>query len=255
VNVANGQSERDALEIRYQAALTDAKSRGVTVTIDLFEQALAGSEAVICRYFGEVFRLSYSDDEICATFYQRVESGMRIPGGDKWDRLRAIADTNLFGERNKREVRFAALTLDGFGLENYGDCSLLLKTPMIAHRASVFVENSVIFMRYHNVQAGNDYTVPLGYKAPWLSRGSLAVAKLASKITATTTANEFRALLLKSGADTEKDHFVEVHVWGPITIRSFQKISVRRWVTEPSITQVKCLEEKLAQFNIALQKP
>ena len=71
---------------------------------------------------------------------------MKIPSSDSWNRLRAIADTILFGEQNKRRIRFAALSLDGVGLENYGDCSMTLKDSIIAHRATVFDENSVIFI-------------------------------------------------------------------------------------------------------------
>ena len=255
VNIAERDTEQQALQSRYEAAQREILTNLTVAVATAFEQAVAGSEAVLCKYFGEATRLCYSDDEVYATFYQRVQSGIRIPGGDKWDRLRAIADTILFGEANKIQVRFGALTMDGFGLENYGDCSMVLKTEMIAHRATVFEENSVIFMQKNNIRGENGYAIPDGHRAKWASRQLLAISKLASQITTATKQNEFPALLLKSGADSGSDNFIEVHIWGPVTIRSFRKIAVRQWVTAPSAVDLNVFEEKLAQFGITFQKP
>ena len=255
VHAAERVPERDALQARYEAALTDAKSRGTEAALAQLEALVTNSSAVIARQFGELVRLTYSEDEIYATFYQRVEAGLRLPGGDRWDRLRAVADTLLFGERNKTQVRFAALALDGSGLENYGDCSITLKSAMIAHRASAFEENTVLFMRKHDVRAENDYRMPPGYRAPWSGRQILAVAKLGPQVEPAFTRNDFERLLLSNGPDSESDQFIEIHIWGPLTIRSIHEISVRRWITEPSPTELKCLEEKLAQYKIAFRKP
>jgi hypothetical protein len=252
VNAAARQREQDELQLRYQEVLNAAHVSGSAAIIAEFEQAIRKSEAVICRYFGELARLAYSDEEVYATYYQRIAGGVRIPGGDKWARLRAVADAILFGPQNMIHIRFAALSLNGSGLENYGDCSLSLKDSVIAHRASVFEENSVMFMPHHSVNAGNEYEVPLGYRALWRSRHLLAVAKLAKHITAATSPKEFVALLLTSAADPALDDFLEVHVWGVLTIRSLSKVTVRNWVLKPSDLQLKEIEEKLAQFQVIL---
>jgi hypothetical protein len=253
--LANRLEEKAALATRYQSVIEEAPTRGTEAVLQAFESALANSEAVINRSLGELIRLAHSDSQIYATFYQRVQAGVIFPGGDKWDRLRALADTVLYGDKNKSEVRFAALTLNDFGLENYGECSLVLKRDMVAHRANVFEENSVLFMRRHEVQAKDDYAIPVGYRAGWAERGLLAVAKLGKAIAPDLLADDFNELVLKSGADGESDHFIEVHIWGPLTIRSFHRVTVRQWKSDPSTAQLKALEEKLTQFSIVFCGP
>ncbi len=248
-------SQIQALQIRYDQAIADGKARGCEAEVLAFQNEVKSSEAVINRFFGEVCRLAYSDDEIYATFYQRIEGGMRVPGGGSWDRLRAMADTALFGDVNKREIRFGALTLDGFGLSHYGDCSIVLKTCMIEHRASVFTENTVIFMRNHNLQAANGYAIPDGYQAPWDARAIIAVAKMANEISPSTKPTDFPELLLRPGPSGSSDRFVEVHIWGSLTIRSVSKVTVKNWVMTPSGTELKVLEKNLARANVGLKIP
>lgn len=248
-------AEVTALDQRYDAAVQDAVVRGADGPRQALEKAACHSKTVCARYFGEVFRLAYSDDEVYATFYQRLEAGIRLPGGDRWERLRAAADTLLFGELQKRQVRFAALTLNGSGLTNYGDWLLFAREPMIAHRSTVFEENSVMFFRRHNVGAGNDYVIPLGYRAPWNMRHRLVVSKLVHALDAGTAITNFPAMLLYSGPDSEKDKFVEVHIWGPLTIRSFDHVSGRVCIAPPSANEQKVLEEKLAQVQVTLELP
>jgi len=78
---------------------------------------------VISRYYSEVLRLASSPNQVYGTFYQLVDAGIRLPEGNQWDILREIADTVLF-PGYKKEVRFGALSLDGQGLPNWGDCSI-----------------------------------------------------------------------------------------------------------------------------------
>jgi len=255
VNAAQSDSERLALEARYNSAVQDAAARGADAPRAALETVASGAVAVCSRYFGEVYRLAYSEDEVYATFYQRLAAGTRIPGGDRWEGLRSAADTVLFGELQKREVRFAALTVNDSGLTNYGDWMLFPKEDMIAHRSTVFEENSVLFFRKHDIRAGNDYAVPQGYRAPWEMRHRLVAAKLAPSLNSATDATEFASLLLKSGVDSANDEFVEVHIWGGLTIRSFVKVSGRFCKELPSPHEQKVLEEKLNQVNVALEMP
>ena len=255
VQLAIQKEQQERLQERYDLALAKASADGTRALVEQFEATCETSEAVICRYLGELSRLANSDDEIYATFYQRVDSGLRIPGGSTWDTLRAMADTALFGEQNKKHIRFAALSLDGKGLTNYGECSLVLKTPMIAHRSSVFEENSVIFMRKHGITAANDYQIPVGHMAAWDDRRKLCVAKLAGSVVPGDSVTTFPSILLGSGTTTGDDHFVEVHIWGSITIRSVREIRVDRWVTQPSDVEIQVLEDRLSRYSIALKRP
>jgi hypothetical protein len=254
VNAARRPDEIAELERRYAESAAKAAAGGYDAFFKDYEAAVGKSEAVISRSFAEVQRLSYSEDEVYATFYQRVDAGLRLAGGDAWDRLRAIADTTLFGDQNKRHIRFASLTTDERGLPHYGECSLLLREEMISHRATAFEENSVMFMHRHNVRAENDYDVPFGYRAPWEERAKLAALKAGhfTSLTRESIANE----LQRAGTDERKDVFVEIHIWGTLTIRSIRKVKIAQWRgSSPSDAELQVVTEKLSQYNVEFEMP
>jgi len=172
VKAAQVPAEKGALERRYQAALRDAASRGAEADIGRFEAAVANSKAVIARPLRELDRLVASDKELFPTFYRLLGEEVRLPHGNQWDLLRRIADEALF-PGYKEEIRFAALSLDGIGLSTYGECSFVFREDMIAHRATVFEENSAVFMKRHA------YEPPVGHRATWGERVKLCTAKLA----------------------------------------------------------------------------
>jgi len=145
VNAAVLPAEQEALEKRYAVALSEASKKGVLDKVNRFESAMAESRAVIARSANELLRLVTSDNEMYTTHYRLIESEIRLPKGDKWDILRAVVDSALFPNQMKN-IRFAALSLDGTGLSHYGECSMTLRSAMIEHRASVFEENSIVFM-------------------------------------------------------------------------------------------------------------
>jgi hypothetical protein len=177
---------------------------------------------------------------------------LRIPSGDRWDVLRSIADTALFGDRVKAEIRFAALTLDGEGLTNYGNCSIVMKEEMIAHRASVFHENSVIFMKNRDIKLWDAPELPRGYRAAWNDRHRICAAKLANRLNSATPAAEFPKLLLKPGTP-ETDEFVEVHIFGSLTVRTFARVIVRLKKRQPKKSLRQALEVELGQLKVALE--
>jgi hypothetical protein len=219
VRAAQVPAERAALEARYQAALQKAERRGARKVLEDFEAASRGSKAIITRPFRELERLSSSDKELLSTFYQLIQAEVRLPHGTKWDRLRGLADESLF-PGSRESIRFAALSLDGAGLPSYGDCSFVLQESMIAHRASVYEENSAVAMKKHA------YDPPPGHRATWEERGKLCVAKLGDEVQSTTSPTEFPGLLLQPGVTPEEDRFVEVHLWGPMTIRTMERVAV-----------------------------
>lgn len=119
---------------------------------------------------------------------------------------------------------------------------------MIAHRATVFDENTVVFM--HRLQIPVTAELPAGHRAPWRERGRLAIAKLVNNITFSTTKADFPLLLLSDGLEPEDDQFVEVHIYGPISIRSIEKVSLK---TRGSAVRRKALREKLSKLGIPLK--
>src|ERR1700686_4007359 len=96
VLAADDPDERAALDRRYQAARTDAIARKADGGLQNFENALAGSSAVISRSQSDVLRLATNTRQLYGTYYQMVEAGLRLPDGDEWDVLRELADTVLF---------------------------------------------------------------------------------------------------------------------------------------------------------------
>lgn len=249
VIAAGEKAERAALERRYQAAKRDAAARKADDSLQDLEDAVAASRAVIARSEGEVFRLASSHRQLYSTYYQLIEAGIRLPEGDQWDVVRELADTVLF-PGYKREMRFAALSLDGAGLSNYGPCSIVLRDNMISHRASVFEENSVLFMEKRGIKISRPPNLPKGYRAAWDERAKLGVSKLAGKIDSATRSDEYSGLLLKQGATSEDDEFIEVHIWGPMTVLTMERVIVTDPNPRHRATIVKALKAKLAKHNV-----
>src|SRR5262249_40185953 len=164
------------------------------------------------------------------------------PPGEGWDKLREITDTNLFFGY-KEEIRFAALSITGRGVERYGRYSIVLRDEMIAHRATIFEENSVMWMKHHRIQIWDANNLPRGNRATWADRDKLAGAKLGHQVHGPTTVAECAALLLRDGPTGADDEFIEVHIFGPLSVRSFAKVIL----SEPSDDVEEVLARDLSE--------
>lgn len=249
VIAANDAAERAILERRYQAAKSEAVTRKADASLQNFENAIADSKAVIARSESEVLRLANSNRQLYGTYYQLVDAGVRLPDGDEWSVLRELADTVLF-PGYKKEMRFAALTLDGGGLSNYGSCSIVLRNEMISHRASVFEKNSALVVERHDIKIARKPELPKGHRATWDERAKLCIAKLSQKIDSTTRSDEYSGLLLKQGVTSEDDEFIEVHIWGPMTALTMEQVIVTDPNPRHRATIVKAIKAKLAKHNV-----
>jgi hypothetical protein len=220
--------------------------------VNEFETILENSVAVIARPLNVLERIVQKDNAIYETFYQMIEAGTMYPSDDEWSFRREAADTILF-PFYKGQVRFAALSITSLGLSNYGECHITLRSDMIAHRATVFEENSTLFMKHHDIKVWDAGNLPRGYRAVWEDRAKLCIAKLSPKINSSMKVNEFPRVLLKEGTTTEGDEFVEVHIWGPMTIRTIERI-----VISPNLrgrrrdTIIKALKYKLAKYGVPI---
>jgi hypothetical protein len=252
VRAADNAEERSALSRRYKEATTDAAKRGVKRVLKNFEKAVTKSQAVIARSLSELQRLATSDNELYATYHQLVEAGLRPPAGETWGILRVLTDDTLF-PGYKQHIRFAALSLNHIGLRNYGECSLVLRDNMIAHRASVFEENSVVWMARQRIGLSDVDKLPKGYRAVWSERAKLAVAKLAGKIEPSTPQNSHSSLLLQQGATPADDQFIEVHIWGPMTVRTFEHVTIKQPQRPANRIILKALQEKLQKAGVTLE--
>lgn len=253
VRAAESKEESDALDARYLAATRKAAARGCASQVHGFEGAASGSKAVIARSVNELVRLASDDRELYSTYYKLGKAEVRLPSGEKWDVLREVADAALF-PGYREEIRFAALSVDGLGLKNYGACSLVLRDDMIAHRASVFEENSVLFIDHENIGMADADDLPLGRRATWHARGKLCVAKLADRIDSITSSAEYVDILLVQGPTSAEDDCVEVHIWGPISIHTCERVVVERRKRQPTKAILKGLRAKLSALGLALEE-
>jgi hypothetical protein len=96
-------------------------------------------------------------------------------------------------------LHYAALSLDGVGLESYGECTVTLREEMVFHRASCFEENSaLIFEEKH------DFSGCL--RSSWAELAKLCSAKIAGKINESMSSDDFPGMLLSEGVTQDDDN-------------------------------------------------
>jgi len=252
VRAAASDAEKNALGSRYAYFLGEAERRGCRNAVLAFENAASRSQAVICRPPSEVLRLASSDRELYGTYYKALSAGVRLPEGNEWDQLRTQTDAALF-PGYAADIRFGALTLDGSGPWNYGNCALVMRDDMIAHRATVFEENSAVFMKRQRIPMGEGASAALGFRATWEDRGKLAATKNANSIDANTTPAKYPGLLLTSDTTTADDRFVEVHIWGSITRLTLEKVRARAPDSREERLTLDAARVMLARAGIPLE--
>ena len=261
VDIAETDAEVNELKKRYREALDQAKSRNADAIVAKFRQAvLKRAKAVICCSIEEVRRIASSDNELLLTFYQRgllsLNKGSHVISGEKWDGIRPAAETALFGDETKREIHFAALALDDLGLTRFGNCSITLRTKMIAHRTSAIEENMLIFFKKRGQDYWRDERLPNGYRSNWENRGKLTIAKLADKLTDSTLRTDFARILLSLGPSSEVDNFIELHVFGGITVRTFEKVVLTEAAKESVVSAMgEDFEKWKVKWEIRLSTP
>lgn len=248
VDVAAGE-EADLIK-RYSAALADANLRGVTVQTQQFEAALADSVAVSNKKLSVLLRIcaeDAEDNELFSNYYQLSKS-VTLQNDELWDPRRQSTDP-LFFTGYHEELSFAALTLDTNGLPNYGDCSVFYRTDLIAHRASLFEENTTMFRIRRRIV----HKIPKGYRSTWSERCKLCIAKLEKAIDTTLTPDKYSSLLMSSGVTGAKDSFVEVHIYGPITIRTVDRITFTAKIrNKAEHAIIKSIKNKAKHFGVTV---
>lgn len=226
VRAASNPDERQALAQRVAVARDDANRRGCEQQLRDFHATVANdSRAVINRRWGTLAGLAAANSSVFKTFYEMVNLNERRPQDNGADRARKSVDATFF-PYYEDQIHFAALSLSGQGPASYGECSLVLHNTAIAHRASVFEENTLVFCRKHVIAVGQ--SPPCGYRATWLDRADLAIAKLHAEIQPGTVTDNFDDILLKQKGGTDQDEFLEVHVYGTLTFNNVERF---RWPT------------------------
>lgn len=250
VRAAQHPEELAALRRRVDIAETNAATRGHEHVVKEFRLAVRGSRAVMCCRLGILDNVVSSDNGLFSTYYQLVDAEARIPEHNAYDEGRQAVDATLFPKYHEH-IRFAALSLDGRGLTNYGPYSVAFRDQMIEKRASVFEGNSFLELQRQRVIVGTP--VPRGLRATWERRDDLAVAKLAAKLDGSTQPSDFPKVLLRTSADCSQDEFIEVHIYGPLHRRSIEKVRGRKPKRKQDRVLVENLRENLRQVKVELE--
>ena len=243
VRAASEFEEVQALDERILKANAHAISVGAREVLESFCEAVNSSKAVVSLPLGKLNELVASDNSLYRTFYQDVAADMRLPEGNEWDSIRQSVDALVF-PLYFEEIRFGALTLDGIGVSKYGKLSIVLKDAAIRNRSTVFEENTIEFVRSHELIGD---VIPPGFRAVWESRGKLATAKLAPRVSSSTSSEEFSSLLL------DDDDFIEVHIYGPIHRRAIEKLTGTRPTNKYDRAIFKSIKHKMREVDAEVE--
>lgn len=257
VHLAEDEEEQNALNRRYDTAKSELKSRDAEKSGDDFENSTKQAKAIIGLPLFMAKMLIHSDTSKYASYYERLDGDSHLPYRGDLEAKCLKADAELFPGFHKK-IKFAALSLDGVGVLNYARseiekvlCFLICDEKMIEHRATVFEKNSTVF--YDDFEM----VFPKGYRGLWKDRGRICLAKLYEKLSKTTQPSEFKDILLTQGHTSWHDDFVEVHIFGPMTIRSFRKVSLSGLTKRQQKAQkyglVPDLKKALKKYGIELE--
>jgi hypothetical protein len=248
VRAALRDEEVSALKLRVKEVEEDANLRGCKSVLTKFCDSAANSSVVVGLPLGKINELLSSDAQLFATFYKSVGGEARLPEDNKWDKIRQAVDTLLF-PFYAEHIRFGSLSIDLSGIPNYGQYFMVLKELAIKDRATVFEENSIIFIQKRRIVPGDP--LPFGYRTTWMNRGSLVIAKLGKRLTTATTEGEFPQLVANS-AIAEPD-FIEVHIYGPIHRRAIKHISGPEPRQKADKVLLKSISKKLREIGATLE--
>ena len=249
VQLAAHPDESAAVDKRYEEAITFLGAGNADVAGRLRDLP---TRALLNRSPEETIRVAKANNEIYVPFYKATAAGLRVPQANKWDAWRRVTDMTLFPGFHE-EIRFACLSTDMRGLWNYGHVSWMLAEPMIAHRASVFEENSAAWFRQNKEYLDDPSAIPKGRRATWERRGHMCVIKLARQLNASLTDDHLAQLLLVNGTTSDTDVFVEVHVYGPVSIHTLAKVAVNSSPFSPDDAMIKALKASLDRFNVPFE--
>ena len=103
----------------------------------------------------------------------------------------------------------------------------MLRENMIAHRSSLFEENSLIFMKKRGITIWESDQIPCSYRSTWDERAQLCVSKLVRRLESHSNTTDFSDVLMQEGNQRIDDDFIEVHMFGPMTVKTFAKVTLK----------------------------
>lgn len=258
VDVAESPNERNELIAKYDSIKAEANREGWIDKFKSFEEFIKSAKIVICRNYQDIRSTVSGDNIIIQNFYDRgtvnLASGSHVLKTTGLTNIRSTAETAFFGDHCKTKIHFAALSPDRLGLNSYGDCSITLKSEMIQHRTSFVIKNMLLFFKEVLPYYGKNNDIPPGFRANWDDRTLLCMVKLGKKLKNTTSEDDYSELLMKSTGKTVEDEFVEAHVFGMLTIRSFERVVMTKPPRGLRKSQIKAFSKDLDRHGVHWQK-
>lgn len=224
---ADRADEKSALDSDYNRCRDDAIRNGTIGQLDAFGELCRRSKAVFMCTFSKLLPIITNHTQLYADFYSLASLRCNPQTSEKnWEVLRLKAEADLIeGNPTELKIHYASLTVDESGLESYGECTVVLRDDMIGHRSTVFPENSALYFEK------NPGKPRAGMRALWEDRHKTCVVKFASLVNAKTQNTDFASILVQGSVDGLTDQMVEVHVVGPVTIRTFDKVRIPKPAT------------------------
>lgn len=222
VRAALSADETSALNLRYDEAVERAKASGSYHQLLWLEEAGKASFAVVNVGLDFLFSFVTNDKLLYSTYSLATRSEIRKPASRSDEEDRLAVEAKLFGGYSD-DIRYAALSADGSGVKSYGAFTLKLRDIAIADRATLLEDNSFDFVEKHGIRLRQ--RTPNGYRATWEERHKLVVAKLADRISPSTSRAELPKILLRSAGDRATDDFVEVHIFGAFDINAVESVT------------------------------
>lgn len=228
VNAASAATRRAALRQAYEAARQAIAAQGNDAARQQFEDQCNASVAVLCTSVEKLEPMLVGHRDLLARFDEvRLLRFDRPPGpgAPNWVVVRAITEIALFQtDKYPGNYHYAALSLDQKGLPHYGPVEIVLRTSMIAHRASLFRENSGWYVELYGPK------LPADSQCRWEDRGQLCVVKHASALGQPGAGQPWESLVLKSDGDPSgrTDVFVEVQIFGELTLHACERVTLYR---------------------------
>lgn len=240
VRAAMGPDELTEFQLRYQSERTNADRDGYLAEQDSFIKLVESSKAVIGMPLARLHPLIGDPSALYATYALQLEGESRVPTDGRFDALRSSVENAFFPDYYS-EIRFAALSLFDVGHVAYGKCSVALKDSAIRERASVFESPLFKFADDKSLLLGAQ--IPKGYRSNWGGRARLAAVKFSRRLKGLENETAFQSLLLPISDDTLSD-CIEVHIFGPLNLHSFEKVTFFPETTE---------EDNLLQQSIIIK--
>lgn len=245
VRAADSPEEVVALEARYHAIRSTATAEGRLLAVDAFEERLKASFAVMNTKLADLHAFLANPKALYSTYSLSVKGQVRMPADPDHDQERRMVEARLFGAYGE-EIRYAALSLNGAGLDSYGPVTIRLRDVAVEKRSSLLEENSFDFVDRHRLLP--KIPVPKGYRCAWRNRHVLGVAKLAHSVRSGDGNGQFEKLLLHSNGNRSADDFIEVHIYGPFNADSIENVRGKTPSTgKQAQAEVARVKELLAQ--------